>query len=137
MQVIAKAGITHRNGFSAKPPTVMLQFNKDFEVGSDGVSDKKHPDSLSAGSPARAGGLVSLSLTIACCLLYIGLVACSLLYNTLVAAECRRITPVASNFSHDTPAASKFTCCLLHITATCQVAAVLMYLMHSTVLAAH
>lgn len=80
VQVIAKAGITHRNGFSAKPPTVLLQFNKDFELGGDGVSDKKHPDSLSAGSPSRAGGLVSPS------------------------------TPVALNPMHSSHVAPNFTC---------------------------
>ena len=34
--MIAKANITHKNGFNAGHPTVLLQFNKDFEVGSDG-----------------------------------------------------------------------------------------------------
>ena len=62
-QVIAKTG-THRNGL--KPPTVMLQFNRDFEVGSDGVEasgdgSKMNPDSLKARPPPRSGGLVSLN----------------------------------------------------------------------------
>lgn len=33
--MIAKANITHKNGFNAGHPTVLLQFNKDFEVGGD------------------------------------------------------------------------------------------------------
>lgn len=62
MQVIAKTS-THRNGLT--PPTVMLHFNRDFEVGSDGVDasgggSKMSPDSLNARRPPRAGGLVSL-----------------------------------------------------------------------------
>ena len=37
VQVIAKANVAQKNGFKARPPTVLLQFNKDFEVGKDGA----------------------------------------------------------------------------------------------------
>ena len=60
VQVVVKAPITHRGGFEAKPPTVMLHLNKDFEVGGDGPS-KQHPDSLEAIPSGSAGRLVRLS----------------------------------------------------------------------------
>lgn len=62
-KVIVRSTITHKGGFNAKPPMVMLQLNKDFEVGgnSGGPSGKLHPDSLRASEPhAKSGGLVSL-----------------------------------------------------------------------------
>ena len=62
LQVIVRSTITHKGGFKAKPPMVMLQLNKDFEVGghSGGPSGKLHPDSLRASEPhAKSGGLVS------------------------------------------------------------------------------
>lgn len=58
--MVVKAPITHRGGFEAKPPTVMLHLNKDFEVGGDGPS-KQHPDSLEAIPSGSAGRLVRLS----------------------------------------------------------------------------
>lgn len=61
-KVVARAG-THRNGLKA--PTVMLHFNRDFEVGSNGIEAngngaKMHPDSLKSRPPSRTGGLVAL-----------------------------------------------------------------------------
>ena len=67
VQVIAKTKISHRNGFNAGKPTVLLQFNKDFEVGGDEVEarddgSKMHPDSLQTRTVDRGGRLVSPSM---------------------------------------------------------------------------
>lgn len=59
-QVIVNAPITHKGGFSTKPPTVMLLLNKEFEVGGDRPS-RKHPDSLESTPHGNAGRLVSLA----------------------------------------------------------------------------
>ena len=66
LQVIAKANITHKNGFNAGHPTVLLQFNKDFEVGSDGVDtdrsgSKVQPD-WQNGNSEKGARLVSPSM---------------------------------------------------------------------------
>lgn len=62
-----KAPITHKGGFNAKPPTVMLHLNKDFEVGGDGPS-RKHPDSLESAAHAKPGGLVSNFILLCQCI---------------------------------------------------------------------
>jgi len=58
LQVIVKAPVTHKGGFSSKPPTVMLHLSKEFVVGGDGPS-RKHPDSLESTPHGNAGRLVS------------------------------------------------------------------------------
>lgn len=60
LQVIVKAPVTHKGGFSTKPPTVMLHLSKEFVVGGDGPS-RKHPDSLESTPHGNAGRLVSLA----------------------------------------------------------------------------
>ncbi len=62
LQVIVKAPVTHKGGFSSKPPTVMLHLSKEFVVGGDGPS-RKHPDSLESTPHGNAGRLVSLEFT--------------------------------------------------------------------------
>ena len=65
LQVTAKANITHKNGFNAGHPTVLLQFNKDFEVGGDkaeptGSGSQVQPD-WRAGNSEKGRRLVSLA----------------------------------------------------------------------------
>lgn len=77
LQVIVKAPITHKGGFSTHPPTVMLHLNKDFEVGGDGPS-RKDPDSLESTPHGNAGRLVSIA-SLVCLVVHLAWLVCSLL----------------------------------------------------------
>ena len=58
LQVIAKSSITHKDGFSAKPPSVWLSFSKDLEFGSKSPA-RQHPDSLESALKKSGKRLVS------------------------------------------------------------------------------
>lgn len=58
-KVIAKSSITHKDGFSAKPPSVWLSFSKDLEFGSSGPT-RQHPDSLESALNKSGKRLVDI-----------------------------------------------------------------------------
>ena len=79
LQVIAKSSITHKDGFSAKPPSVWLSFSKDLEFGSTGPT-RKHPDSLESALNKSGRRLVSF---------------CMLWFETFIAAPRLSVSSIA------------------------------------------